>query len=63
LAKIQHPESGKTEVINSDESAPIFDYSHIGVVGDHRGVLEAFNDEIRKIVNALPPAGEKKRNQ
>ena len=50
-------------MINSDESAPIFDYSHIGVVGDHRGVLEAFNDEIRKIVNALPPAGEKKRNQ
>ncbi len=49
--------------INSDESAPIFDYSHIGVVGDYRGVLEAFNDEIRKIVNALPPVGEKKRNQ
>lgn len=35
--------------INADESAPVFALSHIGVVGDYREVLEAFNDEVEKI--------------
>jgi electron transfer flavoprotein alpha subunit len=35
--------------INTDGSAPIFNLSHIGVVGDYQEVLEAFNDEVRKI--------------
>ena len=35
--------------INTDESAPIFKLSHLGVVGDYREVLKGFNDEIKKI--------------
>jgi electron transfer flavoprotein alpha subunit len=35
--------------VNSDESAPIFKLSHIGVVGDYRQVLEGFNKEVRRI--------------
>jgi electron transfer flavoprotein alpha subunit len=35
--------------INSDESAPIFKFSHFGVVGNYREVLEGFNDEVRRI--------------
>jgi electron transfer flavoprotein alpha subunit len=35
--------------INSDESAPIFKLSHIGVVGDYKEVLTAFNEEVKKI--------------
>lgn len=35
--------------VNSDESAPIFKLSHIGVVGDYREVLEGFNREVREI--------------
>jgi electron transfer flavoprotein alpha subunit len=35
--------------INSDESAPIFKLSHMGIVGDFREVLKGFNDEIKKI--------------
>ncbi|MBI4763876.1 MAG: electron transfer flavoprotein subunit alpha/FixB family protein [Deltaproteobacteria bacterium] len=34
--------------INSDESAPIFRFAHIGVVGDYREVLEGFNNEFKK---------------
>lgn len=34
--------------INSDESAPIFRLSHVGAVGDYRGVLEGFMQEIRE---------------
>ncbi|MBN1322180.1 MAG: electron transfer flavoprotein subunit alpha/FixB family protein [Thermoleophilia bacterium] len=41
--------SGTIVAVNSDDSAPIFTFSHIGVVGDLREVLEAFNDEIGKI--------------
>jgi electron transfer flavoprotein alpha subunit len=32
--------------INTDESAPIFNLSHFGVVGDFQEVLKGFNDEI-----------------
>lgn len=32
--------------VNTDESAAIFMFSHIGVVGDYREVLEGFNDEV-----------------
>jgi electron transfer flavoprotein alpha subunit len=35
--------------INSDESAPIFKLSHVGVIGDYREVLEGFNDEVKRI--------------
>ena len=35
--------------INSDESAPIFKLSHIGVVGDYKEVLTGFNEEVKKI--------------
>lgn len=35
--------------INSDESAPIFKLSHIGVVGDYKEVLKGFNEEVKKI--------------
>jgi electron transfer flavoprotein alpha subunit len=35
--------------INSDESAPIFKLSHIGVVGDYKEVLTAFNEEVKRI--------------
>jgi electron transfer flavoprotein alpha subunit len=35
--------------INSDESAPIFKLSHFGVIGDYKGVMEGFNDELKKI--------------
>ena len=42
--------NSKTMVaVNSDESAPIFRLSHIGVVGDYREVLEGFNREVREI--------------
>lgn len=34
--------------INTDESAPIFRFSHFGVVGDYQEVLKGFNDEIRR---------------
>ncbi len=34
--------------VNRDETAPIFKFSHFGVVGDYKEVLEAFNDEIRR---------------
>jgi electron transfer flavoprotein alpha subunit len=37
--------------VNNDASAPIFMFAHIGVVGDYREVLEAFNDEVGKIRN------------
>jgi electron transfer flavoprotein alpha subunit len=39
--------------VNVDESAPIFMFSHIGVVGDYREVLKAFNDEVGAIKNQL----------
>jgi electron transfer flavoprotein alpha subunit len=35
--------------VNTDEAAPIFRFSHIGVVGDYREVLEGFNDEVNRI--------------
>jgi electron transfer flavoprotein alpha subunit len=35
--------------INSDEAAPIFKMSHYGVVADYKEVLEAFNDEVKKL--------------
>lgn len=35
--------------VNTDESASIFAFSHVGVVGDCREVLEAFNNEVAKI--------------
>ena len=35
--------------INTDQDAPIFKMSHIGVVGDYKGVLAGFNDEIKKM--------------
>ena len=35
--------------INSDETAPIFKLSHIGVVGDYKEILEAFNNEVKRI--------------
>ena len=35
--------------INSDESAPIFKLSHIGVVGDYKEVLTGFNEEVKRI--------------
>jgi electron transfer flavoprotein alpha subunit len=38
--------------VNPDESASIFMFSHIGVVGDYREVLEAFNDEAARIMNS-----------
>lgn len=34
--------------INSDESAPIFRFSHYGVVDDCRGVLKGFNNELMR---------------
>jgi electron transfer flavoprotein alpha subunit len=34
--------------INSDESAPIFRFSHYGVVDDYKGVLKGFNEELRR---------------
>jgi len=34
--------------INTDQEAPIFKMSHIGVVGDYKGVLAGFNNEVRK---------------
>jgi electron transfer flavoprotein alpha subunit len=36
--------------VNTDESAPIFMFSHIGVVGDYRQVLKGFNDEAARIL-------------
>ncbi len=41
--------------VNCDESAPIFAFSHIGVVGDYRRVLEAFNDEVDIIRRGRSP--------
>ncbi len=38
--------------VNKDESAPIFRLSHVGVVGDFRGILKGFNDEVRRIKEA-----------
>jgi electron transfer flavoprotein alpha subunit len=35
--------------INTDESAQIFKFSHIGVVGNYQEVLKGFNDEVRII--------------
>lgn len=35
--------------INTDQEAPIFKMSHIGVVGDYKGVLAGFNEEISKM--------------
>lgn len=35
--------------INSDESAPIFKLSHIGVIGDYKTVLQGFNEEVKRI--------------
>ncbi len=35
--------------INSDESAPIFKLSHIGVIGNYKEVLESFNEEVKRI--------------
>ncbi len=35
--------------INTDQEAPIFKMSHIGVVGDYKEVLTGFNDEVRKM--------------
>ncbi len=35
--------------INTDQEAPIFKMSHIGVVGDYQKVLAGFNDEVKKI--------------
>jgi len=35
--------------INTDQEAPIFKMSHIGVVGDYQGVLAGFNEEISKM--------------
>ena len=34
--------------INSDESAPIFKLSHIGVIGDYKAVLQGFNEEVKR---------------
>jgi len=33
--------------INTDQEAPIFKMSHIGVVGDYKGVLAGFNEQVR----------------
>jgi electron transfer flavoprotein alpha subunit len=35
--------------INTDQEAPIFKMSHIGVVGDYKAVLAGFNEEIKKM--------------
>jgi electron transfer flavoprotein alpha subunit len=35
--------------INIDEEAPIFRFSHYGVVGDYKEVLRGFNDECKKL--------------
>ncbi|MEJ2641278.1 MAG: electron transfer flavoprotein subunit alpha/FixB family protein [Desulfosarcinaceae bacterium] len=35
--------------INTDQEAPIFKMSHIGVVGDFQGVLDGFNDEVKNM--------------
>jgi electron transfer flavoprotein alpha subunit len=35
--------------INTDEEAPIFKMSHIGVVGDYKAVLAGFNEEVKKM--------------
>lgn len=35
--------------INTDQEAPIFKMSHIGVVGDYKGVLAGFNEEIKRM--------------
>jgi electron transfer flavoprotein alpha subunit len=35
--------------INTDESAPIFKLSHLGVVGDYKAVLQGFNEEVKRI--------------
>jgi electron transfer flavoprotein alpha subunit len=35
--------------INTDQEAPIFKMSHIGVVGDYKAVLAGFNEEVKKI--------------
>ena len=42
-------ESKTIVAINSDEGAPIFKMSHYGVVADYKEVLEAFNDEVKKL--------------
>lgn len=34
--------------INTDPEAPIFKMSHIGVVGDYKGVLAGLNEELKK---------------
>ena len=41
--------------VNTDESAPIFAFSHIGVVGDFREVLAAFDDEVATLTEAAGP--------
>ncbi|RJR47962.1 MAG: electron transfer flavoprotein subunit alpha/FixB family protein [Desulfobacteraceae bacterium] len=35
--------------VNSDETAPIFRFSRFGAVGDYKGVLKGFNEELRRI--------------
>ena len=35
--------------INTDEEAPIFKMSNLGVVGDYKGVLAGFIDEVEKM--------------
>jgi electron transfer flavoprotein alpha subunit len=35
--------------INTDEEAPIFKMSHVGVVGDYKEVLAGFNEEVKKM--------------
>ena len=41
--------SGLIVAINTDDSAPVFRFAHLGVVGDYRDVLRGFNEEIRKL--------------
>lgn len=36
--------------INSDDTAQIYKFAHIGVVGKYQEVLRGFNDEVRRII-------------